>query len=125
MKYRALAILHLIVLAIYIVRPILPYIEYAINKDYIAKNLCVNRDKPKSCCEGKCYLEKQIKKNSEPEESKEKNRTKKAEVKEINQFLSASDLVQLTTAAYIKLLNKPETPVSTRYLSSIFIPPEV
>jgi hypothetical protein len=34
--------------------------EYAINKDYIAKNLCENRDKPKLLCNGKCQLAKKM-----------------------------------------------------------------
>ena len=35
-------------------------LEFQINRDYIAKNLCVNRAKPLSCCAGKCYLKKKI-----------------------------------------------------------------
>ncbi|OJW78561.1 MAG: hypothetical protein BGO69_00815 [Bacteroidetes bacterium 46-16] len=35
---------------------------YELNKDYIAKNLCENRDKPQMKCCGKCYLHKQLKK---------------------------------------------------------------
>jgi hypothetical protein len=35
---------------------------YEYNKDYIAKNLCENRDKPEKKCCGKCYLRKQLKK---------------------------------------------------------------
>ena len=35
-------------------------LSYEINKDYIAKNLCVNRAVPGSCCKGKCYLHKEL-----------------------------------------------------------------
>jgi hypothetical protein len=35
---------------------------YELNKDYIAKNLCENRDKPQMKCCGKCCLRKQLKK---------------------------------------------------------------
>lgn len=38
----------------------LPYIQYNLLEDYIAENLCVNRDNEDSCCHGKCFLEKQI-----------------------------------------------------------------
>lgn len=38
------------------VRPILPIIDYVINKDFIATNLCVNNDKPELDCNGKCYV---------------------------------------------------------------------
>jgi len=30
--------------------------DFAINQDYIAKYLCINKDIPKSNCNGKCYL---------------------------------------------------------------------
>lgn len=35
-------------------------LDYQIRKDYIAKALCVNRDKPKLNCNGKCYLAKKL-----------------------------------------------------------------
>jgi len=35
---------------------------YECNKQYIAANLCENRDKPQLKCCGKCYLNKQLKK---------------------------------------------------------------
>jgi hypothetical protein len=38
-------------------------LKFNANKEYIAKNLCVNRNKPKSCCEGKCELKKQLEEN--------------------------------------------------------------
>jgi hypothetical protein len=43
-------------------------INFKINQEYIAENLCVNKDEPESCCEGKCQLEKELIK----EEKKEK-----------------------------------------------------
>src|SRR5688500_2940830 len=33
---------------------------YTMNKDFIAKNLCENRDKPKLLCNGKCQLAKKM-----------------------------------------------------------------
>jgi hypothetical protein len=37
-------------------------IEYQVNRDFIAKNLCINRVNRErvSCCEGKCYLNKKM-----------------------------------------------------------------
>ena len=32
--------------------------DYTINKEYISKNLCINREKPKLNCAGKCQLAK-------------------------------------------------------------------
>jgi hypothetical protein len=34
---------------------------YHANKEYIARVLCQNRDKPQLHCDGKCYLAKQLK----------------------------------------------------------------
>lgn len=45
---------------------------YQLNKSYIAKNLCENRDKPKMGCNGKCHLKKQLKKASQEQEKESK-----------------------------------------------------
>jgi hypothetical protein len=34
--------------------------EYTINKEYIAKNLCINKEKTKLHCNGKCQLMKKL-----------------------------------------------------------------
>lgn len=41
---------------------------YTINKAYIARQLCVNRNNPNMHCEGHCYLSKQLKKAEEGEQ---------------------------------------------------------
>lgn len=48
-------------------RPIQPYIEYVLNQDYIAKFLCINKDKPELQCNGKCHLVKEIQKQQKNE----------------------------------------------------------
>lgn len=47
--------------------------DYLLNKDYIAKVLCVNRDKPEMKCNGKCHLAKQLKKQDAAEGQTEKS----------------------------------------------------
>jgi len=44
------------------------WVDFKINQDYIAKVLCINREKPSKGCNGKCHLKKQLKK-TEPQES--------------------------------------------------------
>lgn len=46
------------------VRPVMPFLEYMANYDYIAEALCENRDRPYLECNGKCYLEKQLNETS-------------------------------------------------------------
>jgi hypothetical protein len=36
--------------------PFLPYLEYALNHEYIANELCVNKARPELKCNGQCYL---------------------------------------------------------------------
>lgn len=42
--------------------------EYMLNKEYIARVLCVNRTKPESGCNGQCHLMKQMEKETKQEE---------------------------------------------------------
>ena len=35
--------------------------DFYVNQSYIAKNFCVNKDKPMMHCNGKCYLSKKLK----------------------------------------------------------------
>jgi hypothetical protein len=56
-----------IVVFMVVLKPILPVFEYIINYDYIAKVLCINKEKPALKCNGKCHLMKQLAKESESE----------------------------------------------------------
>jgi hypothetical protein len=87
MKSTIVSYFLLIVLTAYIVIPVLPVIDYLWNKDYIAKNLCINRDKPKSCCKGKCHLVKELKKSNANTENDSKNTEKRIQLKETDSFL--------------------------------------
>src|SRR5882724_3727889 len=44
-------------------------LEYQVNKDFIAKNLCVNRNNIISCCAGKCYLNKKLAKDESQQQA--------------------------------------------------------
>lgn len=61
MKKLALTHLFLNLYLLALIQPALPIIEYFVNYDYIVDELCENRDKPILTCNGKCYLEKQVK----------------------------------------------------------------
>lgn len=49
----------------------LPFLEYKINQQYIAENLCVNRTQVKMKCGGKCYLMQQIQAQIELQQQKD------------------------------------------------------
>jgi len=42
---------------------------YQINQDYIASVLCINKAKPTSSCNGKCYLYKKMKEQEKQEQT--------------------------------------------------------
>lgn len=62
-------ILSIFLVGLILIQPILPYIQYFAFKDYIAKNFCIEKDIPNSCCKGKCYLEKQLAENNQTEDT--------------------------------------------------------
>ena len=49
------------------IKPVVPVFEYVINYEYIAKVLCINKDKPEMQCNGKCHLMQELAKTSEKE----------------------------------------------------------
>ena len=51
-------------------RPIGPLLEYIVYEYYIAEFLCVNKEKPKLNCNGKCYLIQRLK---EQDQQKKQN----------------------------------------------------
>lgn len=77
----------LVVLTAYLIIPVFPVIDYLLNKDYIAKNLCVNKDKPKSCCKGKCHMVKQLQKANPNSENNSRDTNKRIQFKDLNEFV--------------------------------------
>jgi hypothetical protein len=55
--------------------------DFLLNEDYIAKVLCVNKDKPAMKCNGKCHLAKQLQKQDKAE-----NTSKNIPVREIKEI---------------------------------------
>lgn len=46
-------------------KPLLPLVNYAMNYDYIVAQFCENKDRPQMHCDGKCYLAKELAKESD------------------------------------------------------------
>ncbi|GAB3170235.1 hypothetical protein [Telluribacter humicola] len=57
-QWVALSLLFLMLVKAWVM-PLL-YIDYELRRDYIIKNLCVNRTRPQLQCNGKCYLAKRM-----------------------------------------------------------------
>lgn len=49
-------------------RTLSPYMDYALNQEFIAEVLCVNQDKPELQCNGKCYLKEKLEQEAAQEQ---------------------------------------------------------
>jgi hypothetical protein len=54
------------------IRPLLPYLDYFVNYEYISEVLCINKEKPMLTCNGKCYLSQQLKEAQQTEKQDKK-----------------------------------------------------
>ena len=68
-----------------------------LNREYVAQVLCINRDKPKLQCNGKCHLVKQLKAAEEPQQPQ--SATSKQAFQEITLFCSAWTSVHVVPAS--------------------------
>ncbi|MBN8695618.1 MAG: hypothetical protein J0L87_03720 [Bacteroidetes bacterium] len=97
-------------------------LNFELNRDYIAKSLCVKKDIPNNSCKGKCHLKKELDK----EEKKEQSPANPIKEKEVIQFFSEFN-------SGIRLFNPSITneltsiyffSLSEKHLHSIFHPPQ-
>jgi hypothetical protein len=72
------------------------YIDFNINRDYIAKVLCINKEKPQSTCKGTCQLKKKIEEETKKDQS---NPDRKSENK-----IEIVSPINLSTASAVSLL---------------------
>lgn len=90
-------------------KPYLPYLDYAINKEYIAENLCENKAKPELKCDGKCHLKKEVEKvveESEKEPLKPHTPYKaKIKINLIVQYIETSFVLDVLRREKIKFSN--------------------
>ena len=69
-----------IFLFVMIIRPIFPVMDYVVNYEYIATELCENRSQPELNCNGKCHLKKEMAKASENDVPSSEKKNFKVEI---------------------------------------------
>jgi hypothetical protein len=126
-KLRCLAISLLFIMALNIGRYQLPYIEYNLFKGYIAKNLCVKKEIKGNCCQGKCFVEKQLKTTNENDQTTENTNntnTKKTNSVPVVEFvLFSSNRLNINEITKLQLFWS-ETILIASYVSDFFVPPK-
>jgi hypothetical protein len=103
-------------------RPVLPLVNYAINYDYIVKNLCENRSKLQSTCNGKCYVVKEL---SKTERQSDANQTIK--LSSLDVFLY-NDILTFSDSNIFEIINRTTNSnysdfYTSEYFLQIFHPP--
>ncbi|KMQ66227.1 hypothetical protein ACM46_01330 [Chryseobacterium angstadtii] len=105
-------------------RPVLPLVNYAVNYDYIVKNLCENRNVPQSTCKGKCYIGKELAKTE-----KQTNNSQVIKISVLDVFVSGDTLLSFIlkdSDAEAQIMHSEYTIHHTSdYFSRIFHPPLV
>lgn len=115
----------LMVMAAYIIIPVVPVIDYLVNKDYIAKNLCINKDKPKSCCKGKCHMVKQLQKTNKNTEKDSRNTNSRVQLKDQNEFIISRPGFFTPKIVCNKYLSYNILTSDQLACSAIFVPPKL
>jgi hypothetical protein len=95
-----------------------------INKDYIEKNLCVEKENPYNNCHGKCYLHKQLNKQDKTLDGDINNKNKIITDKKIDDHFKESLLFPKLFENEIVLSDKYTIHCTIRFLPDIFIPPK-
>jgi hypothetical protein len=98
-------------------------VDYFLNKSYIAKVFCINREKPKMHCNGKCYLAKQLKEQEQQEQQAPNLKREKFEVQPC--YLPTS--FAFTAIAFTNNIEYYYTSkvLTSPFLRSIFHPPNI
>jgi hypothetical protein len=92
-------------------------IDFKMNQDYIAKALCISKDKPVNTCNGKCHLSKQLEKAEEQE--KKQTPANKTEKLELVYYYSRSSF-EFSVYARVNS-GKPNFALQNEFYSSAFV----
>jgi len=119
---RAFAIFFLIVFAFQSTSTLWIMASFYAQRDYISKNLCVNRFDAIPVCKGQCYLTKQLKEN----EKKEQNLPdlKQKEIQLFCQNNLSFEFPKTILEERLNTLNFKDKFLSSDYLFSVFRPPQ-
>jgi hypothetical protein len=99
---------------------------YHANKDYIARVLCENRDRPELHCDGQCYLAKQLKAQQDKQDKETTERVQNTPIVQLFCEASQPFLFRAVGSAWSSV-DFPDYsfPAYTTSLKGPFHPPQV
>jgi hypothetical protein len=121
---RLFPIFFLLIYVSVLLRPAYIWLDYSMHKDYIARVLCENKNKPALHCNGKCQLMKRLKKTAE------ENPLSHAPLISFEVFMPhfSQDLLMLQpnqNGIEVRIIAHYLLPGSSSHLRSVFRPPQV
>lgn len=99
------------------------YLSFKNNQKQLSETVCVNRNKPKSCCAAKCYLAKEIKKEDKRQSNSSSSIKDKAEKSELKTGFVTFIFNPLVLKQDYLMAESKSLP--HRFLSSVFHPPSL
>ncbi len=96
---------------------------YTLNKDFITKNYCINKDKPKLSCEGKCHLMKELKAHEQNESKPLSPLKEKMETIVYLSVFNSTPIYDKNVVVHISMPHTEKLPASYHILP--FQPPRV
>jgi len=105
-------------------KDVLMWSSFKANQDFIAKTLCINRDKPEKKCNGKCQLTKKIAESKEDSDPAKSPVPQPDEQKQVVYFCEANKV----EFSLLQISNQQTSFVETTFsgqscLDDIFQPP--
>jgi hypothetical protein len=99
--------------------------SFKVNQEFIAKTLCINRDKPEMQCKGKCHLTKKIAEDKEesPQKIPLSQPDEQKQVLAFNEILHFEIKFTKPVPAKLRLTEKFFTPQVC--VTDIFQPPRI
>ena len=110
------------------IKPLLPVLEYYANYDYIANELCINKDKPYLECNGKCYLEVEFNKINGRDEHNHaipSINLNDYPVSPLTFYVVSIPVSYTMTTANSKIAFKEQLNLKAPYLKGVFEPPQL
>ena len=86
-----------------LLKPVLPVLEYVVNYDYIANELCVNKDNKNLHCNGKCHLKSKL---AEAADTSDKSLPDKKPKTSQTEVLFFTPIIALTFQAPVLIYDK-------------------
>jgi hypothetical protein len=99
------------------------YFQFKSNQKQLAETLCENKNKPKSCCAAKCYLDKELKKEDKRQSDSSSSIKDKAEKSELRTGFMTFLFVPISKNQDYSISQTKSLP--NNFLSSVFHPPSL